>query len=209
MFVVILKMVKNIVFDMGGVLIDLNVRRTVTEHFPEEYREDIINNVFYGEEWRLMDAGLMRPDEAKARLLPRYPEELRPLLGEMINNFYPYMPPISETEEFIVRLKKAGYRTYLLSNATPRVFDEYHNIPAFKYMDGMFISALYKLLKPDVAIYKAFCDKFSLDAEECFFIDDMEQNVIGAKACGMKGFVFDTRDYAALEKALNDENVFF
>ena len=44
---VMLKMVKNIVFDMGGVLIDLDIRRTVTDHFPEEYREDIINNVFY------------------------------------------------------------------------------------------------------------------------------------------------------------------
>lgn len=202
-------MVKNIVFDMGGVLIDLNVRRTITEHFPEAYVEDIINNVFYGEEWRLMDAGLMRCDEAKQILLPRYPEKIRPLLGEMITNFYPYMPPIPESEQLVARLKKAGYNIYLLSNATPRVFDEYHNIPAFKYMDGFFVSALYKLLKPSAEIYNAFCDKFSLKADECFFIDDMEANIKGAVACGMKGFVFDTRDYQALEKALNEENVFF
>jgi putative hydrolase of the HAD superfamily len=119
------------------------------------------------------------------------------------------MPPIAETERFVARLKKAGYKIYLLSNATPRVFDEYHNIPAFKYFDGMFVSALYKLLKPSAEIYNAFCDKFSLKAEECFFIDDMEANIKGAKACGMKGFVFDTRDYEALEKALNDEKVIF
>ena len=209
MNMVMLKMVKNIVFDMGGVLLDLDVRRTIAEHFPEEYREDIVKNVFYGEQWRLMDAGLMRPDDAKEILLPRYPQELRPLLGEMINNFYPYMPPIKETEQLIARIKKAGYKIYLLSNATPRVFDEYHNIPALAYMDGMFISALYKLLKPGSEIYNAFCDRFSLKAEECFFIDDMEQNIIGARACGMKGFVFDTRDFTALEKALNDEGVFF
>lgn len=206
---VMLKMVKNIVFDMGGVLLDLDVRRTVTEHFPEEYREDIIKNVFCGEEWRMMDAGLMRHDEAKSLLLPRYPQELRPLLGEMINNFYPYMPPIEETERFIARLKKAGYRIYLLSNASPRVFDEYHNIPAFRHFDGMFISALYHLLKPGAEIYEAFFKRFSLKPEECFFIDDMEPNIIGAQACGMKGFLFDTRDYVALEKALNNENVIF
>lgn len=202
-------MVKNIVFDMGGVLLDLDVRRTVTAFFPEEYCEDIIQNVFYGEEWRLMDAGLMRPDEAKVRLLPLFPEALRPRLGEMITNFYPYMPPIKQAEELVARLKAAGYRVYLLSNATPRVFDEYHNIPAFRYMDGMFISSLYKLLKPQVEIYRAFCEKFSLKAEECFFIDDTPGNIQAALDFGMKGFVFDTRDFEGLEKALNNENVFF
>ena len=202
-------MVKNIVFDMGGVLIDLNINRTVAEYFPEDYHEDIVNKVFYGEQWRHMDAGLMRPPEAIEQLLPQFPAEFHPLLSKMITNFYPYMPPIKESEIFIKRLKKAGYKVYLLSNATPRFFDEYHNIPAMAYMDGFFISALYKLLKPQPEIYNAFCEKFSLCAEECFFIDDMPQNIDGAKAVGMKGFVFDTRDYEGLEKALNDENVFF
>lgn len=200
-------MVKNIVFDMGGVLIDINIRQTVYDNFPEEYCEDIISNVFFGEEWRLMDKGKMVPDEAKAILLSRYPEELRPKLAEMITDFYPYMKPLEKTERFIKRIKASGYGVYLLSNATPRVFDEYHNIPALALMDGLFISALYKLLKPQPEIYEAFCEKFSLKPEECFFIDDMAVNVEGARSCGMKGFVFDTRDYDALERALLSEGV--
>ena len=97
---------------------------------------------------------------------------------------------------------------YLLSNATPRFFDRYLDIPALTLMDGYFISALYKLLKPQREIYEAFCNKFSLKAEECFFIDDMPQNIQGAKDYGMSGFVFK-KDIQALEKALNDEGVEF
>lgn len=202
-------MVKNIVFDMGGVIIDLNLARTLEEHFPEEYRSRILEEVFYGEEWRLMDGGFIRPDDAISLILPKFPKELHQKLAEMITDFYPYMPPIRQTEEFISRIKKAGYKVYLLSNATPRFFDEYLNYPALTMMDGYFISALYKLLKPQKEIYEAFCNKFSLEAEECFFIDDMPANIEGAKACGMKGFVFDTKDFAGLEKALNDESVYF
>lgn len=202
-------MVKNIVFDMGGVIIDLNLERTLRDHFPEEYHKSILEKVFYGEEWRLMDGGFMRPEEAIQRILPLFPQEFHKDLTDMITNFYPYMPPVRETEELIVRLKKAGYKVYLLSNATPRFFDEYQNYPALTMLDGYFISALYNLLKPQQEIYEAFCDKFSLNAEECFFIDDMPANIEGARAYGMKGFVFDTKDFIGLEKALNDESVYF
>lgn len=200
---------KIIVFDMGGVLIDLNIENVLKKHFPEEYREKIASEVFYSKEWRDMDAGIRRAEEVIPELLPKFPEEARPLLREMISNFYPYMPPIPETEELVIRLKKAGYRIYLLSNATPRFFDEYQNIPALKYFDGYFISALYHLLKPSRDIYEAFCNKFKLNPEDCFFIDDMKENVESARDYGMQGFVFDSRDYQGLEKELNAFGVCF
>ena len=202
-------MVKTIVFDMGGVIIDLNLGPTLQKHFPEEYHSRILEKVFYGEEWRLMDGGFMRPEDAIPRILPLFPEEFHDDLRDMITDFYPYMPPIKETEKLISRLKSAGYKVYLLSNATPRFFDEYLNYPALAMMDGYFISALYKLLKPQREIFEAFCNKFSLNPEECFFIDDTRANIEGAKAYGMKGFVFDTKDFEGLEKALNDESVYF
>ena len=202
-------MIKNIVFDMGGVLIDLDLKRTMSEYFKPEYQDMLIEKVFNSQAWRDMDAGLRRPEDVIPELLPQLPEETRPLMAQMINNFYPYMPPITYMEDFILRLKKAGYKIYLLSNATPRFFDVYQNYPALCMMDGYFISALYHLLKPQPEIYQAFCNKFSLKAEECFFIDDMPVNIEGAKAYGMKGFVFDTRDVIGLEKELNANGVIF
>lgn len=194
---------------MGGVLIDLNLKRTLSEHFKEEYHDMILEKVFDSKLWRDMDAGLARAEDVIPQILPELPEETRDLMSQMISNFYPYMPPLPQMEEFIVRLKKAGYKVYLLSNATPRFFDMYQNVPALCLLDGFFISALYKLIKPQPEIYDAFCKKFNLKANECFFIDDMPANIEGAKAFGMQGFVFDTKDLVGLEKELNALGVVF
>ncbi len=194
---------------MGGVLIDLDLKRTLSEHFKPEHQQLLLEKVFNSRAWRDMDAGVRRAEEVIPWLLPQLPEETRPLMAQMINNFYPYMPPITYMEDFILRLKKAGYKVYLLSNATPRFFDVYQNYPALCMLDGYFISALYKMLKPQREIYEAFCKKFSLKPEECFFIDDMPVNIEGAKAYGMKGFIFDTKDVIGLEKELNANGVIF
>ena len=201
-------LIKNIVFDMGGVLIDFNFDRTLKEYYPEKYHDILNQLVFKNDVWRRMDGGFERSDDVIARVVPLLPEETRQLMSGMISDFYPYMPAIDGMADLIKRLKKAGYSVYLLSNATPRFFDRYLDIPALTLMDGYFISALYKLLKPQREIYEAFCNKFSLKAEECFFIDDMPQNIQGAKDYGMSGFVFK-KDIQALEKALNDEGVDF
>ena len=201
-------LVKNIVFDMGGVLIDFNFDRTLKEYYPEKYHNIINELVFQNEVWHRMDGGFERSEDVIKRVIPQLPAETRELMTGMISDFYPYMPAVDGMADLIKRLKEAGYSVYLLSNATPRFFDRYLDIPALTLMDGYFISALYKLLKPQREIYEAFCNKFSLKAEECFFIDDMPQNIQGAKDYGMSGFVFK-KDIQALEKALNDEGVDF
>lgn len=202
-------MIKNVVFDMGGVLIDFNARKTITTYFPEEHHEILMKEVFDSELWQKLDSGLLRHDEAVSIVLPRIPEETRPLIKEMLTDFYPYMPPFDEMYDFVKRIKNAGYNVYLLSNATPRFFDNYLNISALTLMDGFFISCVYKMLKPQKEIYEAFCCKFSLKPEECFFIDDLPQNIEGAKNYGMKGFVFKNPDIKSLEIALNAEGVNF
>ncbi len=202
-------MVKNIVFDMGGVLIDYNPKKTIATYFPPEYYDLLMNEVFANQLWHRLDGGTLRHDEAIEMVLPKLPEETRALVKEMLTDFYPYMPPFPEMYELIKRIKTAGYKVYLLSNATPRFFDNYQNIPALTLMDGYFISALYKLLKPQQEIYEAFCKKFCLKPEECFFIDDMPQNIEGAKKYGMKGHVFKISDVNSLENALREEGVVF
>lgn len=202
-------MIKNVVFDMGGVLIDFNAKKTIATYFPEEYHDILMQEVFGSELWHKLDSGHLRHDEAISIVLPRIPEETRPLIKEMLSDFYSYMPPFPEMYEFIKKIKQAGYNVYLLSNATPRFFDNYLNIPALTLMDGFFISCVYKMLKPQKEIYEAFCNKFSLKPEECFFIDDLPQNIEGAKNYGMKGFVFKNLDIKNLEKTLNAEGVIF
>lgn len=194
---------------MGGVLIDFNPKKTISTYFSEEYHEILMKEVFDSDLWHRLDGGTLRHDEAISLVLPRVPESTRPLIEEMLSDFYSYMPPFPQMYEFIKRIKEAGYNVYLLSNATPRFFDNYLNIPALRLMDGFFISCVYKMLKPQKEIYEAFCNKFSLYPEECFFIDDLPQNIEGAKNYGMKGFVFKNLDIKNLEIALNAEGVIF
>lgn len=194
---------------MGGVLIDFNPKKTISTYFPEEYHDILMNEVFDSDLWHRLDGGTLRHDEAISLILPRIPESTRPLIEEMLSDFYSYMPPFPQMYEFIKRIKDAGYNVYLLSNATPRFFDNYLNIPALTLMDGFFISCVYKMLKPQKEIYEVFCNKFSLNPEECFFIDDLPQNIDGAKNYGMKGFVFKNLDIKNLEIALNAEGVIF
>ena len=202
-------MIKNVVFDMGGVLIDFNLLKTMNKCFSEEYHEILTEKVFGGQFWRELDRGILKSADVIPTILPEIPEDTRQLVAEMISDFYPYMPVYEEMYDFVKRIKDAGYNVYLLSNATARFFDRYLDIPAISLMDGMFISCVYKLLKPEREIYEAFCNKFSLVPEECFFIDDMPQNIEGAKAYGMKGYVYKAPDYSGLEKALNAEGVVF
>lgn len=201
-------MIKNIVFDMGRVLIDFDFDRTLNEYYSPEHHAILNKIVFKNPVWREMDCGLKRADEVIPEVLPKLPPETRDRMAMMISDFYPYMPVIDGMEELVKKLKKAGYNVYLLSNATPRFFDRYLDIPAITLMDGYFISALYKLLKPQREIFEAFCNKFSLTAEECFFIDDMPENIQGAVDYGMSGFVFK-KDINALENALREKGVEF
>ncbi len=201
-------MIKNIVFDMGGVILDFNLKKTVEAEFPEKYHALIYEHVF-GENsvWHILDEGKVTFDEVIPDVLKKLPEELHEKVSRMITDFYDYMPPFPETYELIKKVKEAGYNIYLLSNATPRFFDRYLEIPAFEYFDGFFISALYKMLKPNREIYEAFCNKFSLKPEECFFIDDLPQNIEGAKKYGMDGFVFKAPDTKPLIEALKNAGV--
>lgn len=195
-------MIKNIVFDMGGVILDFNVQKTLDRYFPEEYRETVKKNVFDSELWRMLDRGTLEFSDALPLMLKTLPKETHALVTEMVTDFYPYMPPFDDMYDFISSVKKAGYKTYLLSNASVRVFDRFFDIPALSLLDGLFISALYGTIKPEKEIYEAFFKKFSLAPEECFFIDDNLVNIEAAKAFGMDGFVYRPHDIQGLKLKL-------
>lgn len=200
-------MIKNIVFDMGGVLIDYNPEKTLYGLFDKETADVLLREIFRNKIWADKDRGIIMPDEIMALKKNSIPEAVYEKTSEMVENFYPYMPPFENMYGFVKELKDNGYGIYLLSNASSDFHERRKGIPALSLFDGVLISADHKLLKPEREIYEALYEKFSLNPDECFFIDDVQANIDGAKAAGMDGHCYSHGDIEILRNALREKGV--
>ncbi len=200
-------MIKNIVFDMGGVLIDYNPEKALYALFDKETADILLREVFRNKIWADKDRGIIMPDEIMALKRNSIPEAVYEKTYEMVENFYPYMPPFENMYGFVKELKDNGYGIYLLSNASSDFHERRKDIPALSLFDGVLISADHKLLKPEREIYEALYEKFSLNPDECFFIDDVQANIDGAKAAGMDGHCYFHGDIEILRNALREKGV--
>ncbi|EGL37166.1 HAD family hydrolase [Oribacterium sp. oral taxon 108] len=188
---------KNILFDMGNVLVTYNpewVIRRYTE--DEELIREVKNIVFNSQEWLLLDAGLIEEEKAERNWMERLSsDKARELAHLSFQNWHLYnMKVIPGTAEMIRALKENGKEIYLLSNASMRLLSIYKEvIPAVECFSGIFYSAAHKCVKPQDIIYERFLKEYSLKPSDCFFIDDLEENISAAKAVGISGAVMKSR----------------
>lgn len=192
---------------MGGVLIDYNPEKTLYGMFDKETADILLREIFRNQLWADKDRGIVFPDEIMKIKKDAIPAEVYEKVSEMVDNFYPYMPPFDRMYDFIKGLKGNGYGIYLLSNASADFYLHREGIPALSLFDGVLISADYKLLKPEKEIYEALYEKFNLKPEECFFIDDVQKNIDGARATGMDGHCYYHGDIEILKKDLISKGV--
>ena len=188
---------KNILFDMGNVLVTYNpewVIRHYTE--DEELIREVKNIVFHSQEWLLLDAGLIEEEKAERNWMERLSsDKAREIAHLSFQNWHLYnMKVIPGTAEMIRALKENGKEIYLLSNASMRLLSIYKEvIPAVECFSGIFYSAAHKCVKPQDIIYERFLKEYSLKPSDCFFIDDLEENISAAKAVGISGAVMKSR----------------
>ncbi len=187
------RMVRNIIFDMGNVLMYFDKEKLLFPYLKDENdRKLVIKEVFDSGDWARMDWGEYREEDLADLVCPRLPIHLQEPVRLALVNWYRNIELIPENCQLVQKLKDKGCRVYLLSNAGFSLEDVYrHDIPAIGIMDGRMISALEGVIKPHDEIYQRLLSKFNLKAEECFFIDDMEENIEGAMRNGIQGYVFD------------------
>lgn len=186
-------MIKNIVFDMGRVLVDYDPVRVCRQRTKsEEEVEAVRKALFQSEEWILLDEDMITEEEAMDRVKRRLPNEhLRQLADWSMAHWHEYnLDPKEGMEELIQELKEKGYQIYLCSNVSLRFFEFKDRIPGIQFFDGILISAKERLIKPNPAIYQRLFEKFSICPEESFFIDDLPANIESSKKCGMNGYCF-------------------
>ena len=188
-------MIKTIIFDFGGVLVDWDPHRMLDAYFGSREKADwFIANICTGEWNAQMDAG--KPfAQGIAELSAEYPEwstEIQAYFDrwiEMIGGEIPGMLEIMKD------LKRKGYKMYGLTNWSAETFCQVrHKFEVFDQLDGMLVSGEEKMLKPDPAFFQLLVDRFNLNPAECLFIDDNQPNVDGARRFGLNAIRFKDAD---------------
>ena len=201
-------MIKNIIFDMGNVLIKFD-RSIFLDRIgvTGEDREILLREVFLSIEWSMMDRGSLTEEQAMERMCRRVPERLHKAVRALTSEWDRPILPIDGVEELVRELKSKGYHLYLVSNASYRQHEYWPLIPGYECFDDTVISADVKLIKPQPEIYLYAMYKFGIRPEECVFIDDAGPNVEGAVYSGLSGIVFhgDTEELRGKLRALGVE----
>lgn len=187
--------VKNIVFDVGMVLVDFcweKVCRNLgfDEHTIRAFNENIINSAY----WERLDKGLIDTKEAIAGFIGALPQ-----YGAEINMFWAHAEEFAEEYDYaapmIKQLLECGYNVYLLSNYPQELYElHWPKFSFYNMVNGYIVSAQNKLAKPDPAIYRLLCRRYGLKAEECLFFDDRQVNADAAVGVGMQAVLFEGYD---------------
>ena len=202
---------RNIVFDMGGVLVDYTADNA-TWHYtddPEIVRE-IHNVLFCSQEWMALDMGSMTDEQAIMRILPRLSsEKVREIAKATFEHWHEYNNVARPGMEQIVRaLKTRGQRVYILSNVSRRLTDTYKSVvPASDQYDGAFFSGEVLALKPQPIIYQMSFERFGLNPADCFFIDDVQDNVEASIRCGMDAWWFNSGNNQDIKQILEIDSL--
>ena len=188
-------MIKNIVFDLGGV---------VVAHNAESFREklgDFFSFVFGPDMkcvpmfWQDYDRGLLTIDETAAAVA-----ELRNCSAELAKSHMLYAVSLQEEVEptvaLIKELKERGYKLYVLSNMSKEYIEFLRKFPVFDLFDEQVVSCEVGLGKPDPKIYEYLLSHCGLNAGETIFIDDRKDNVEVAEGLGIVPFHFALNDPA-------------
>lgn len=191
-------MIKNVVLDMGNVLLDFNPEFVMNMFCssPEE-KEIIDKELFNGPEWKMGDRGDIKDKDRFDLVKVRVPGKYHEALKNCADRWDVCMTPLDGAREFCESVKESGFGIYVLSNASDLFYVYFPKFLPLDFFDGVFVSSDYLMLKPDAEIYKTFLEKYGLKGDECLFIDDREDNIEGAKKAGLNTFRFEG-DYKAI-----------
>ncbi len=202
-------MIRNIIFDVGQVLVDFRWQGYMRDlGFSEETIRILGEKIVMAPIWGELDLGLRPEEEIVAdmiRLLPEYEAEIRAFLDDPAD----VVRPFPKTRQWLSGLKKRGYKIYLLSNYPRRLFS-LHERASFNFMDlidGKVVSAFENLVKPQREIYELLLNRYELQAGACVFLDDRPVNLEAAEGLGIKTIHVTDQERAieCLEELLQNE----
>lgn len=200
-------MPKNLLFDFGAVLIPIDAKLSYKAFEALGAQKELENQQ---ELFHKVERGDLDSDAFLKALQPYFFRKniFKKDLAAAWNALC-HEPIPSDNIALLKRLRKKGFKLFLLSNTNDLHLQKIkENSGRFDYgqflkqFDGIYFSHEMGHRKPEPAFYKQVLKKEKLKAEDCFFIDDREENIEAAEKLGIKGHHFnpDTEDLAAVLK---------
>ena len=182
-------MIKNIIFDIGGVMFDDSTQnisnilnKDASKLCKKVYGKSFLDCVLGNQ--KVSDYIETFKDDSDY-------EVIKYILGK--DNLHISYPLMKDNYDYISKLKDKGYNLYILSNISK---ESYEYVKSTIDIDDVFKGGVYsyqeKLLKPDRRIYELIINKYNLDKDETIFFDDKQRNVDAACEFGIKGILFRT-----------------
>ena len=184
---------KNIVFDLGGVLFARDKRKCEPEllEFFGFLRAPQMPSF-----WEEYDRGTSTLGEVTSTLASMTGRSYEKC-AEVLRHAVDLQEPVKPTEQLVRDLKAAGYRLYVLSNMSREFIDFLRRFPVYGLFDGEVVSCEEHTVKPEPRIYEILLERYGLIPSQTLFIDDRAANIETAGRLGIHGFLFDHRDPAA------------
>ena len=204
-------MIKNIIFDIGNVILNFDVKQVV-QRFTTNNNEQrfIIDNIINSTEWlgnALIDTGYITREDAILIVQDR----TNHIYDKLIENFWYNYNDFAKIDErvlkLIEKLKNSNYKIYILSNINPYTHEFVKRSGLFELVDGYVLSYQEHKVKPYKAIYNVLLEKYNLIPNECIFIDDNEKNVDTGNLMGIISKKVDPDNYNSIVKALEEFNL--
>ena len=189
-------MIKNVILDIGRVLIGFEWMDYIHRLFDEETAQKVTDALWKTKYWWELDRAVLSEEEILEMFYSDAPDA-KAEIKEAYDRIGECMSRCDYAIPWIEDLKARGYKVYYLSNYSEHLMRARPDILDFlPHMDGGVFSCYVHLIKPDPEIYRALMEKYSLNAEECLFIDDRIDNVVAARDVGMQAIQFENYEHA-------------
>ncbi|WP_304479895.1 HAD family phosphatase [uncultured Duncaniella sp.] len=195
-------MIKNLLFDLGGVIMDLDRDRCVRafERLGMKDADDFLG--VYGQKgaFLALESGKIDADEFHRQVRPMID---RPEVSdeEIDNAFNEFLVGIPVTRLEALRALRKYYKIYLLSNTNPiminsRIAEEFRKegFEMADYFDGIFTSYEAGCCKPGKEIFDYTEREGHIKPDETLFFDDSQANVDAARSYGLNAVLVKPGD---------------
>jgi putative hydrolase of the HAD superfamily len=192
--------VKNVIFDLGGVVIEWNSDRILETYYADpDVRAIMKQQMFQHPDWLELDRGTMHESELLARLGVRTGRPAAELSG-LFDAVRESLHAKPDTVALLEKLYARGVPLYCLSNISSDIFKYLRERHSFwGVFRGIVISGDLKMIKPEPEIFHFLLQRYGLAAAETTFVDDNAPNIEAARALGIQTVWFKNARQCEME----------